>query len=423
VVNPVRGDAVLSLPSWRASAAGELAFERQPRGAFQRDTYVSVLVMEGWRRGGGAALGAVVLTSALSAGLGAASPVASSTSMSCTVAGVVGTWPVRRVAAQMVVVPVNENHVGAVATEVASGVGGVILFGSSAPSDLGTDLARLLSRAPGGIAPVVMTDEEGGKVQRMANLVGWMPSARKMARTMTTAQVYVLARRVGGRMAENRVTMNLAPVLDLDDRPGPSATNPDGTRSYSIHPAIAGAYGLAFARGMGEAGVVPVVKHFPGLGYATTNPDYGPAWTLPWSELQQQGLRPFRAGVDAGMRAVMVTTARVPGLSRLPAMLSWRVVHRELRGRLGFHGLVMTDTLSGGAVSGAGYTVRRAAVRALSVGSDLVLFNAAPQDVAVITDRIIHGIVRAVANGDLRLQRLRAAAVHVLEAKHAQVCG
>jgi beta-N-acetylhexosaminidase len=384
---------------------------------------VNVVVMAGRRWGGTAALAAVVLTSALSAGSGAASPVVTSTSVSCTVAGVVSTWPVRRVAAQTVVVPVNENHVGAVATEVASGVGGVILFGSSAPPDLGTDLARLLRRALGGIAPVVMTDEEGGKVQRMANLVGWMPSARKMARTMTTAQVYGLAHRVGGRMADARVTMNLAPVLDLDDRPGPSATNPDGTRSYSTQPAVARAYGLAFARGMRDAGVVPVVKHFPGLGYATTNPDYGPAWTLPWSELEQQGLRPFRAAIDAGVPAVVVTTARVPGLTRLPATLSWRVVHRELRSRLGFHGLVLTDTLSGGAVSGAGYTVPRAAVRALSVGADMVLFNAAPADVAVITDRIIRAIVRAVANGDLRLPRLRAAAVHVLEAKHAHVCG
>jgi beta-N-acetylhexosaminidase len=327
------------------------------------------------------------------------------------------------VAAQTVVVPVNENHVGAVSTEVASGVGGVILFGSSAPADLGTRLARLLRLAPGGIAPVVMTDEEGGKVQRMANLVGWMPSARRMARTMTTSQVHALAHRVGGRMAAAHVTMNLAPVLDLDDRPGPSATNPDGTRSYSIHPSVARAYGLAFARGMRAAGVVPVVKHFPGLGYATTNPDYGPAWTLPWSDLQEQGLRPFRAAIDAGLPAVMVTTARVPGLTRLPATLSWRAVHRELRGRLGFHGLVVTDSLSAGAVSGAGYSVPRAAVRALQVGADMILFNAAPDDVAALTDRIVRAIVRAVANGDLPLQRLRTAAVHVLEAKHARVCG
>jgi beta-N-acetylhexosaminidase len=365
----------------------------------------------------------VLVSSVVSVGMVAVTPTAAAPTTTCTVAGVVSTWSVRKTAAQTVVVPVNENHVSAVATEVAAGVGGVILFGSSAPSDLGTRLARLLGHAPGGIVPVVMTDEEGGTVQRMANLVGWMPSARRMARTMTTTQVYALAHRVGGRMADARVSMNLAPVLDLDDRPGPSATNPDGTRSYSLRASVASAYGLAFARGMRDAGVVPVVKHFPGLGYATTNSDYGPAWTLPWSDLQEHGLRPFRAAIDAGLPAVMVTTARVPGLTRLPATLSWSAVHRELRGHLGFHGLVMTDSLSGGAVSGAGYTVPQAAVRALKVGADTILFNAAPDDVATMTDRIVRAIVRAVAAGDLPLPRLRAAAVHVLKAKHAPVCG
>lgn len=367
---------------------------------------------------------ACVATTALAGGLsaGPGRQAVASSSASCTLAGVVSTWSVRRTALQTVVVPVDENHVGAVSTEVAAGVGGVILFGSSAPGDLGTRLARVLRRAPGGVVPVVMTDEEGGTVQRMANLVGAMPSARRMARTMTTSQVYALARRVGGRMAEARVSMNLAPVLDLDDRPGPSATNPDGTRSFSIHPSVTGAYGVAFARGMRDAGVVPVVKHFPGLGYASTNPDYGPAWTLPWSQLQDQGLRPFRSAIDAGLPAVMVTTARVPGLTRRPAAMSWRVVHRELRTRLGFHGLVMTDTLSGAAVRGAGYTVPPAALRALKVGSDMILFNAARDEVAAITDRIVRAIVGAVANGDLPLRRLRNAAVHVLEAKHARVC-
>jgi len=344
-------------------------------------------------------------------------------SAGCSIDQVVGTWPVRRLAAQTVVVPVDENHVGRVSAQVADGVGGVILFGSKAPADLGADLGRLLHNAPGGIVPIVMTDEEGGAVQRMANLVGDMPSARRMARTMTPAQVRGLARRVAERMAGHRVTMNLAPVLDLDDRPGPSATNPDGTRSFSIHPAVARDYGLAFADGMRAGGVVPVVKHFPGLGRATTNTDVAPAWTRPWPVLERKGLRPFRAAVRAGLPAVMVTTARVPGLTRKPATLSRRAVHGVLRGRLGFDGLVVTDSLSGGAVSGAGYSVRRAAVQALRVGADLVLFNAVPGDVAGTTERVIRAVVRAVRSGDLPIERLRDAAGHVLTAKKAPVCG
>ncbi|HEX7716433.1 MAG TPA: glycoside hydrolase family 3 N-terminal domain-containing protein [Marmoricola sp.] len=341
----------------------------------------------------------------------------------CSVEQVVATWPLRRVAAQTLVVPVDERHVGRVAGQVADGVGGVILFGSKAPADLGADLARLQRKAPDGIVPVVMADEEGGAVQRMANLVGSMPSARRMARTMTPAEVQALARHVGGRMAAHGVTMNLAPVLDLDGRPGPSTTNPDGSRSFSIRPAVATAYGLAFAEGMRAVGVLPVVKHFPGLGHASANPDVAPAWTRPWTALQRKGLRPFRAAVDAGLPAVMVETARVPGLSRIPATLSKKVVQGVLRGQLGFDGLVVTDSLSAGAIRAAGFSVRRAAVRALEVGADLLLFNAAPKAVPATTDHVLRAIVRAVRAGDLPLDRLREAAVHVLVAKDAPVCG
>lgn len=371
-----------------------------------------------------AALCAAVLLGACQStvpGASAQSPQAQQAG-ACTVPGVVATWSLSRLAAQVVVVPVDENHVGDVSGEVAKGVGGVILFGSSAPADLGNRLERLFRKAPGGVTPVVMTDEEGGAVQRMSNLVGSMPSARHMARTMTVRHVRRLARRVATRMHGAHVTMNLAPVLDLDDRPGPSATNPDGTRSFSIDPAVARAYGLAFARGMRAGGVTPVVKHFPGLGYATTNTDSGPAWTRPWSVLKHQGLRPFRAAVRAGLPAVMVANARVPGLTRLPATLSFRAVRGVLRHDLGFHGLVMTDSLSAGAIRGAGFSVPAATVRALRVGADMVLFNAAPDRVAGVTDRIVRAVVRAVRRGDLPRHRLRTAVVHVLRAKNAAVC-
>jgi len=176
---------------------------------------------------------------------------------------VVAGWSLRRQARQIIVVPVQETDVAAVDAEVAAGVGGVILFGSRAPTDLGTRLKALTRQALDGIAPMVMTDEEGGAVQRMANLVGSMPSARTMAATMTPREVRQLTRRVGTRMRDAGVTVDLAPVLDLDNGVGPNASNPDGTRSFSLNSGTATRYGIAFARGLLDAGVVPVVKHFP----------------------------------------------------------------------------------------------------------------------------------------------------------------
>ena len=352
----------------------------------------------------------------------AAAPSAGSAVLACTNAQKVASWGLRRLAEQVVVVPVLETQVRTVAGLVAEGAGGVILFGSRAPTDLRSQLDAITSQAPHGIAPLVMTDEEGGAVQRMANLVGTMPSARRMAATMTPRQVRHLARTVGSRMRAAGVTMDLAPVLDLDNRPGPSSTNPDGTRSFSLDPAVATRYGLAFARGLQAAGVVPVVKHFPGLGYATANTDLAPAWTRPWSQLQHAGLLPFTAAVDGGLPAVMVANARVPGLTSVPATLSYKAVRGVLRARLGFRGLVLTDSLSAVAVRAAGYTVPAASVRALSAGSDMVLFNADAGAVAGLTHRTVDAIVAAVGSGALSRGRLENAVLHVLRAKGVDLC-
>jgi len=363
-------------------------------------------------------------TTLATAGLGRASQAqpGSLTTSTCTTAGVLSQWSVRRLVEQTVIVPVDENHVGSISAEIAEGAGGVILFGSSAPPDLGSRLAALAARAPGGIGPLVMTDEEGGTVQRMANLVGSMPSARRMARTMTAVQIAALAHRTASRMAAVGVGMDLAPVLDLDNRPGPNATNADGTRSFSADRAVTTPDGLAFAHGLELGGVVPVVKHFPGLGGASGNTDLTAAKTKPWSRLRKDGLLPFAAAIDAGIPAVMVTNAVVPGLTARPASLSPAAVHRLLRTRLAFSGLVLPDSLSAAAVRAAGFGVPRAAVQALRVGDDMVLFNAEPDDVAGTTRQVVRTVVDAVASGHLSRSRLTTAVRHVLEVKRVDLC-
>ncbi|MGZ4507245.1 MAG: glycoside hydrolase family 3 N-terminal domain-containing protein [Blastococcus sp.] len=332
------------------------------------------------------------------------------------------TWPTTRLAEQTVVVPVDEGAVGSVTPEVAAGAGGVILFGRQAPAGLGSSLAALRRAAPGGIAPLVMTDEEGGAVQRMANLVGSLPSARQMGATMTPAQIQALARSAGLRMRAAGVTMDLAPVLDLDGGPGPSASDAIGTRSFGTSPQAAAVDALAFAAGLRQAGVIPVVKHFPGLGGARGNSDLGPVSTAPWSSLAGTGLRPFSSAVQAGMPAVMVANATVPGLTTGPASLAPAAIGGVLRGRLGFSGLVLTDSLSAGAVSAAGYSVPRAAVAALAAGADMVLYTATAASVAGLTRQTVDAVTAAVASGRLPRSRLQGAVLHVLAAKHVALC-
>ncbi|MBV8301719.1 MAG: glycoside hydrolase family 3 protein [Candidatus Dormibacteraeota bacterium] len=344
------------------------------------------------------------------------------TATPCSATGVLAGWPLQRLAEQTIVVPVDGSDPEAVLPEVAAGAGGVILFGSSAPADLAAELQALTAAAPQGLAPFVMTDEEGGAVQRMANLAGALPSARDMAATMTPAQIQQLAASAALRMRAAGVTMDLAPVLDLDGGDGPNNADPDGTRSFSIDPSIATPDALAFAAGLMQGGVIPVVKHFPGLGQASGNTDVTPATTLPWNQLQSRGLLPFAAAVQDALPAVMVANASVPGLTDQPASISSAAIAGVLRQQLGFTGLVMTDSLSATALAKIGYDVTHAVVAALTAGADLTLFSADAQHVQSETAASAAAIVSAAETGQLSRSRLVDAVVHILAAKHVDPC-
>jgi beta-N-acetylhexosaminidase len=333
------------------------------------------------------------------------------------------TWSLTQLAEQTVVIPVSETDVTAIASEVAAGAGGVILFGSAASANLGAQLRTLDALAPRGIAPFVMTDEEGGAVQRMANLVGSIPSARQMAATMSPDAIRQLATRLGQRMRAAGITMDLAPVLDLDAGQGPNNRDPDGTRSFSLNANTTAVDGAAFLAGLRAGGIVPVVKHFPGLGNATANTDVKPATTLPWSTLEHVGLIPFEPAFEAGAPAVMIANASVPGLTTLPATISPALITGVLRGQLGYQGLVITDSLSGGALVDIGYSVPKAVVAAIAAGADMVLYTAAAAKVAPLTSSIVGALVAAVDARTLDRGRLENAVTHILEVKGVNRCG
>jgi beta-N-acetylhexosaminidase len=327
-------------------------------------------------------------------------------------------WSLSRLAAQVIAIPAQESDVGAALTEVRSGAGGLVLFGTTAPSTLGADLARLSQSALGGVKPLVMADEEGGAVQRMANLVGSIPAARTMGATMTAAQIQRLVTSVGRKLRAAGVTMDLAPVLDLDGGSGPNGTDAIGTRSFSLSPSVASRDGLAFAAGLKAAGVLATVKHFPGLGGASSNTDVRAATTRPWSTLTSRDLLPFEAAVRAHVPAIMVSNASVPGLTQRPASLSPTLITTVLRGRLGFTGLVVTDSLSAGAIRAAGYSIAGASVAAIKAGADMVMFNTGrPSSVAPLFRGAVSAVVNAVTNGQLSRSRLVNAVGHVLAAK------
>jgi beta-glucosidase-like glycosyl hydrolase len=174
------------------------------------------------------------------------------------------------------------------------------------------------------------------------------------------------------------------------------------SRSFSADEETAAAAGLAFAAGLEAGGVVPVVKHFPGLGGATGNTDVSAASTVPWSQLRTVGFVAFENAVNAHVPAIMIANATVPGLSTLSASISPSVISGVLRAQLGYRRLVLTDSLSAVALTGAGYTVPRAARAALVAGADVIPFGPDTTSAASDTANTVAAIVSAVRNGELR---------------------
>ncbi len=340
---------------------------------------------------------------------------------SCGALAIVSRWNIDRLIAQLIVIPVDQAALSQARPEVAEGIGGIVLTGSSR-TDLPEQISTALKAAPDGIAPLVMTDEEGGAVQRLWPLIGDVPSARTMGATMTPAAIERRAMALAHSMRSLGLTMDLAPVADIDARPGPNAMNADGTRAFSGSVATTSRDVLAFANGLERGGIIPVIKHFPGLGGTVGNTDFVAASTPPWKVVQGTGLIPFERAIDAGIPAVMVSNAVIPGLSRTPASLSRVVVTGELRARLHFRGLILTDSLSAVAIRDAYASLGAAAVAALIAGDDMVLFNAGTAELSTTTAGIVLAVRSALARGSISRAQIEHAAATVLETKHIDHC-
>jgi beta-N-acetylhexosaminidase len=351
-----------------------------------------------------------------------ASSTVSPQNLACAQA-IVTKWTLPALAAETIVVPVQTTAVATMVPAAQDGFGGLIFFGTNAPTTLAATLARVQASSANGYPLLVMTDEEGGGVWRLANLVPAIPWAQAMGRTMTPAQITATAKRVGTQLLKLGVTVDLAPLLDVDGRAvAPGARDPDGYRSFSGSPTVAAADGTAFMVGLSEAGVTAVVKHFPGLGGSNVNTDVAPASTKSWTVLQTTGLVPFRRSIGAGATAVMMSNASIPGLTTLPAGISSAAVN-ALRHSLGFSGLIVTDSLSAGALSARHISVPQAAVDALRAGSDEILFGipAAPATSLSLALQVRAGIVAAVVHHTLARATLVAAAAQVLAVRN-NVC-
>jgi beta-N-acetylhexosaminidase len=283
-----------------------------------------------------------------------------------------------------------------------------------------TDLSMLTDGSLAGIANLgplplaVSVDEEGGRVSRLSSLIGPAPSARTLAQTQTPEQVYQLALGRGAQMRGLGITVDFAPVVDVSAQ---AANTVIGDRSFSSDPATVTTYAGAFARGLRDAGVLPVLKHFPGHGSGSGDSHTaGVVTTPPLSDLMESDLVPYRTLVAEAPVAVMMGHLEVPGLTgNNPASLSAAAVNLLRSGGYGgpgFNGLVFSDDLSSMAAISSRYGVAEAVLRALQAGTDVALWITT-DEVPAVLDRL----ESAVGSGELAMPAVEGSVLRLAGVK------
>jgi beta-N-acetylhexosaminidase len=240
---------------------------------------------------------------------------------------------------------------------------GVILFGRNSG---GPAVWRRLTsslREAGHGRTLIMVDQEGGDI-RTVDHVG---PAESQPFQGPPAAVRRAARSAGRGLRAAGINVNLAPVADV-----PRAGSVMATRSFAGGERQIAARTRASVRGLREGGAAATAKHFPGLGAATVNTDDGPA-TI--HAPVASDLVPFRAAIDEGVSLVMLSHASYPRLdAHNIASQSRAIVTGLLRRRLGFEGVVVTDSLEAAAVL-ARSGIADAAERSIRAGADLILMT------------------------------------------------
>ena len=199
-------------------------------------------------------------------------------------------------------------------------VGGIFIGSWTDLSMLSDGSLADIAASAGPLPLAVSVDEEGGRVSRLAGLIGSQPSPRVLAASHTHEEVYSIALARGQAMKRLGITIDFAPVVDVTDAPDDTVI---GDRSFGADPTAVTDYAGAYARGLRDAGLLPVLKHFPGHGHGSGDTHTGSVVTPPIADLQTNDLIPYRTLTAQPPVGVMVGHIEVPGLTGSdPASLS-----------------------------------------------------------------------------------------------------
>ncbi|MEU9129087.1 glycoside hydrolase family 3 protein [Kitasatospora sp. NPDC048540] len=285
-------------------------------------------------------------------------------------------------------------------------LGGVALFGRNirTPQQVARLTGELYALNPDLL---IATDEEGGDVTRLEVTSGSSyPGNLALGRVDDVELTERVARSIGFDLASVGVNLDYAPSADVNSNPD----NPViGVRSFGDDGELAARHTAAYVRGLQSAGVAACAKHFPGHGDTVGDSHLGlPRIDLGQDKFQQH-LLPFRAAIAAGVKSIMTAHILFPAYDeQLPATMSAAILTDLLRGELGYDGLIVTDGIEMGAISGT-HGVASGTVQAIAAGADTICVGGGLHD----EDAFLYlrdALVWAVREGRLPAERLHRAA-------------
>ena len=284
---------------------------------------------------------------------------------------------------------------------------GVTLFRAknvATPAQIRTLSAALQAARPAGAPPLVIAaDQEGGQLQAIGTGATAWPGNLAIAATGSVALARRCGEAIGTELAAMGVTVAFAPVCDLLGAPESALM---GTRTFGDDPVLAGRLAAAMVRGIQARGVAATLKHFPGHGSVAGDSHHGlPVATVDGATLRARELVPFRAGIRAGARLVMLGHLAVPAVTggrAVAATLAPELAVDLLRDELGFAGVSVTDALDMGAL-GDHDQLAEIVSQSVRAGIDLML----TLHPFALEERALDGLIAEAAAGTLDVAALR----------------
>ena len=272
------------------------------------------------------------------------------------------------------------------------------------------------SAATAGVRFFIAANQEGGQVQELKG-AGFpaIPSALAQGQ-LSTAELQRQAAAWGRELRSAGVNLDLAPVMDVVPSAMASQNAPVGAlqREFGYDPQTTGTHGVAFIRGMRQAGVATTAKHFPGLGQVAGNTDFSSGVIETTTGPKSPYLKSFQSAIKAGVPFVMVALATYTRIDpHHLAAFSSRVMQGLLRQQLHFRGVIVSDDL-GAAAAVAGLSPATRGIDFLAAGGDLITSQSLPAAIAM--DQAV--LARAADDAGFR-SVVNSAVMHVLDAKQA----